>query len=115
MRDFYLFEKTFDQFIFWNHLIRKLFNIKQDNGFSENEIQKACEKHGNLPLVLQEYYRQLGNYKLVNRAQNILSHPDELIDTKEYLIFYKENQYVVQWAIKKSDLNKENPADVIKS
>ncbi len=90
-------------------VIRKLFNIKQNDGFSENGIRKACEKHGSLPLVLQEYYRQLGNYKQINQTQNKLCRPSELIDTEEYLIFYKENQYVVQWAIKKSDLNKDNP------
>lgn len=90
-------------------VIRKLFNIKQNDGFSENDIRKACEKYGSLPFILQEYYRQLGNYKQINQTQNILCQPSELIDANEYLIFYKENQYVVQWAIKKSDLNKDNP------
>lgn len=90
-------------------VIRKLFNVNHNNGFSEDDIRKACKKHGTLPFVLQEYYRQLGNYKQINQTQNNLCHPSELIDAKEYLIFYKENQYVVQWAIKKSDLNKENP------
>ncbi len=90
-------------------VIRKLFNIEKNNGFSENDISQACKKHGNLPFILQEYYRQLGNYRQINQTQNILCRPGELIDTKEYLIFYKENQYTVQWAIKKSDLNKDNP------
>lgn len=90
-------------------VIRKLFNIKEDDGFSENDISKACKKHGNLPFVLKEYYRQLGNYKQINQRQNKLCSPSELIDVKDYIIFYKENQYVVQWAIKKSDLNKDNP------
>lgn len=90
-------------------VIRKLFNINQDCGFSESDINNACKKHGNLPSVLQEYYRQLGNYKHINQSQNNLCLPNDLIDTKEYLIFYKENQYVAQWAIKKSDLNKDNP------
>lgn len=90
-------------------VIRKLFNIKQDDGLLENDIRKAIERHGNLPSVLQEYYRQLGNCMQINQKQNKLCHPLELIETKEFLIFYKENQYVVQWAIKKSDLNKENP------
>lgn len=90
-------------------VIRKLFHIEQDDGFSDNEISKACEKYGDLPFVLKEYYRQLGKYKQINKTQNILCGPDELIDAKEYLIFYKENQYVVQWAVKKSDLSEENP------
>lgn len=90
-------------------VIRKLFNIEQNDGFSENEISKACEKYGGLPFVLKEYFEQLGNYRRLNQMQNILCRPSELIDTKDYLIFYKENQYVAQWAIKKSDLNKDNP------
>lgn len=90
-------------------VIRKLFNIEQNDGFSENDISKACEKYGNLPFVLKEYYNQLGNYRQLNQTQNILCRPSELIDTEEYLIFYKENQYVVQWAIKRSDLNKDDP------
>ncbi len=91
-------------------VIRKLFDIKQNDGFSEEDIHKACEKYGNLPLVLREYYRQLGNYEQINQAQNILCHPHNVIETKEYLIFYIENQYVTQWAIKRSDLDKDNPS-----
>lgn len=90
-------------------VIRKLFNIKQDDGFSENDINKACEKYGCLPFVLKEYYRQLGNCKEINQAFNSLCPPSRLIDVKDYLIFYVENQYVAQWAIKKSDLSKDNP------
>ncbi|MDP4178463.1 MAG: hypothetical protein Q8900_09020 [Bacillota bacterium] len=90
-------------------IIRKLFNVNQDNGFSEEDICEACKKHGSLPLVLQEYYRQLGNYEQINRTQNDLCYPSELIETNRYLVFYKENEHVVQWAIKKSDLNKDNP------
>lgn len=90
-------------------VIRKLFHIYHDDGFPEDDICKACEKYGNLPLVLQEYYWQLGNYKQLNQSQNMLCHPNQLIETNEHLIFYKENQYAAQWAIKKSDLAKDNP------
>lgn len=38
-----------------------------------------------------------------------LLEPGRLIDAGAYLIFYVENQYVAQWAFKKSDITFHNP------
>lgn len=94
--------------IYFNE-IRKLYHIKGNCGFSEAKIQEACVQFGELPLVLKEYYRQLGKVDGLNHAQNHLCEPDHLIQVPDYVIFYKENQYVVQWALKKDELNQDNP------
>lgn len=75
--------------------IRAFFAVKDDQGFSETEIQAACQKHGSLPELLQQYYRQLGKVIPLNRQQNYLCEPGKRIDAGDYLIFYYENQYVV--------------------
>lgn len=89
--------------------IRVLFAVKENQGFSEEEVLRACQKYGNLPELLKQYYLQLGKVAPLNRQQNFLCGPEELIDAGDYLIFYRENQYVAQWAVKKSDLVLENP------
>lgn len=89
--------------------IKKLFSIKNNNGFSQKEVCRSCEKYGNLPEVLKQYYLQLGKIAPLNQSQNRLCRPNELIDAGQYVIFYVENQYVAQWAIKKSELDLENP------
>lgn len=89
--------------------IRALFAVKDNQGFSETEVQAACQKYGILPELLKQYYLQLGKVIPLNRQQNYLCEPENLIDAGDYLIFYKENQYVAQWALRKSDLHLENP------
>lgn len=89
--------------------IRGLFSIHHDNGFSQEEVDSACQKYGCLPEILKQYYLQLGKVISLNQQQNHLLEPDKLIDTGEYLIFYTENQYVAQWALKKSELEPDNP------
>lgn len=90
--------------------MRSLFHIEGDNGFSEEEIKKAESKWGALPAVLKEYYRQLGAHERLNRTQNFLRRPDELLERGEYLVFYIENQDCVDWCIHKMDLAYDNPA-----
>lgn len=89
--------------------IRSLFSICRDNGFSKEKIEDACKRYGSLPETLKQYYLQLGKIVPLNQQQNRLLGPDELTDAGEYLIFYAENQYVAQWAVKKSDLGAGNP------
>ncbi|MBO5144953.1 MAG: hypothetical protein J6C19_05395 [Lachnospiraceae bacterium] len=96
------FIKMFDE-------IRTLFSIIENDGFSQEIVDAACRKHGSLPEILAQYYLQLGKIAALNQQHNCLLEPDKLIDAGEYLIFYVENQYVAQWALKKSDLALENP------
>lgn len=89
--------------------IRNLFHIKKDIGYSESELQPVCQRWQGMPSVLKDYYLQLGKHSMLNNSQNRLCEPDKLIDAKNYIIFYAENQYVAQWAVKKSDWHLDNP------
>ena len=74
----------------------------------KKEISQAVQTWGALPSVLQEYYRQLGKHKRLNRSQNFLLGPSELMDLGLYVAFYIENQGCVDWCIRKDDLSKDN-------
>lgn len=89
--------------------MRDLFHIDGNIGFDKNEISRAVQLWGSLPSVLQEYYRQLGKHERLNRSQNFLLRPSELMDLGQYVAFYIENQDCVDWCIRKDDLAKDNP------
>lgn len=91
--------------------IRQLFDITENNGFSEEEIsvfKNVCE---NIPKVLFNYYLQLGKIKELNQTQDRLIEPEKLRLSKnnDFLIFYVENQWACVWGIDKNDLNIDNP------
>lgn len=89
--------------------IRELFAVHADDGYAQNEIDAVCDRYGGLPEILKQYYLQLGKIVPLNQQQNRLLEPGKMIDVGEYLIFYVENQYVAQWALKISDLSQYNP------
>jgi hypothetical protein len=92
--------------------IRQLFDIS-DNSFCIDEtiiVQNESRLRINLPKILKEYYLQLGNHEALNQSQNYLVLPQELqFDDNDLLVFYTENQFVVLWGIKRSDLSLDNP------
>src|SRR5689334_21305270 len=92
--------------------IRHLYNVpeKENFGFPESDIV-ALEKQLNivLPAKLREYYLTLGKNEAVNNSYNRLLQPGQIKFSDEYLIFYEENQGVVNWGIKKEDLHQPDP------
>lgn len=91
--------------------IKALFSIKENNGFSEEEVKKIHNVSENIPKVLYDYYTQLGKIEELNYTQNKLLSPNKIELSKDgnYLVFYVENQYVCVWAIHKEDLKLDNP------
>lgn len=89
--------------------IRKLFDINDDCGFDEKELEETEKRIGRLPEVLREYYINLGRVQALNNSQDRLLNPNEIKDLGEYIEFYMENQYVCRWCIAKKDLKTENP------
>lgn len=86
--------------------IRHLYGITTQEGFGF----EATELEQPLPLILKEYYLTLGKHDAVNYSHNRLLKPDQVgFSQDEYLVFYEENQGVVFWGIKKSDLALPNP------
>lgn len=89
--------------------IKRLYQIKENVGFSKDEVQSVMDKFGTLPKVLVDYYLQLGKHEHLNLAQDVLLSPTQMYDTDEYIVFYQENQGNNDWAVSKKDLTLENP------
>ncbi|MCW3463054.1 SMI1/KNR4 family protein [Chitinophaga nivalis] len=94
-------------------IIRKLYNLSEDanQGYTE-EVLAAMEERLQiqLPSSLRQYYLTLGNNKVVNDTFNRLLTPADTGFTEDdYLVFYEENQGVVLWGIKRTDLQQDNP------
>lgn len=91
--------------------IKQLFDITENNGFSEEEIFEFKNICDNIPKVLSDYYSQLGKIKELNNTQDQLIEPKnlKLSKNKDFLIFYVENQWACVWGISKKDLNIDNP------
>jgi len=91
--------------------IKQLFDITENNGFSEDEILEFKNIYGNIPKVLSDYYLQLGKIKKLNNTQDQIIEPKnlKLSKNKDFLIFYVENQWACVWGISKNDLNIDNP------
>lgn len=94
--------------------IVRLYQLSKDDywGFSETEM--TAIEHSlqiKLPAVLREYYLTIGKNKAVNDSHNRLLPPENIYFTDDrYLVFYEENQGVVEWGIKESDLSLVNPS-----
>lgn len=97
--------------------IRELFHISEPEPLPEEQITEINDYFGAIPKALEDYYRLCGGCKDMNSAQDFLLTPDgryghNLLknwNCSEYCVFYTENQCACDWAVKKSDLNKENP------
>lgn len=61
------------------------------------------------PQALQEWYLLGGSRRDLNAAQNRLLSPAELEVRAEHVVFFVENQNVVRWGIRVSDLGMADP------
>ena len=91
--------------------IKRLFGITEPKGFAPDDIQTIKSIHGKLPLVLIDYYSELGAEELVNQTQDSLILPGQFdhFQNDDYLIFYRENQRACVWGIQKRDLSLSDP------
>lgn len=87
--------------------IRHLYGIdaQEQLGFEAHEVDQP------LPEMLKEYYLSLGKQEAINYSHNRLLKPGGEIgfSQDDYLVFYEENQGVVFWGIKRTDLGLSNP------
>jgi hypothetical protein len=89
------------------HLGRK---PEPSDGASEAEISRAEEKLGlRLPASVRDYFRVAGNLAELNKAHNRLLDLSGLLVEEGFLILMEENQAVVHWGIKTSDLAGADP------
>lgn len=89
------------------HLGRK---PRPSDGSSEAEISRAESRLGlQLPASVRSYFRIAGNLAELNRSHNQLFALSELIVEDGFLIFMEENQAVVRWGIRISQLPNVDP------
>lgn len=98
---------------YWEKII-KLFGVSEttQNGYEENELQELEQRLNILlPKVLRSYYLSLGKNEKINLSHNRLLGPNSevFITDDGYLVIYEENQGVVYWGIKQTDLSLDNP------
>jgi len=95
--------------------IKQLYNLTDNRkkfGYEENELNELeISLKITLPKKLKEYYLNLGKYENINAIHNRLLKPNKEVGFSEdrFLMFYEENQAVVSWGIKETDLKLENP------
>ncbi|MDJ1480162.1 hypothetical protein QNI16_06680 [Cytophagaceae bacterium YF14B1] len=91
--------------------IYSLYNLSEKKGYDDLTLSQTEKRLTySLPLVLKQYYSQLGLYSELNTVFNQLVSPEQLnLRDSDYLIFYEENQGVVLWAIASSELSLDDP------
>jgi hypothetical protein len=82
----------------------------KSDGCSNTELTYAEKKLGvKLPPGLREFYAAAGRIDQINLAHNRLLKPEEIRIEGGYLIFYEENQVVVQWGLPVKALKSDDP------
>ncbi|MBX7223642.1 MAG: SMI1/KNR4 family protein [Blastocatellia bacterium] len=79
------------------------------DGFPEELLRNTEQRLGcRLPLALRSWYLLAGNRKDLWSHNDELVPPDQL-EIKDFLTIYIENQAVVEWGIRRADLDRDDP------
>ena len=96
-------------------LIKNLYGIDELAGYSDEDIAFLKERFGNLPEVLEDYYRKAGMTEALRHLQDEWILPEHyknwtwLKEEKDLYILMNENQGVFQLGIRREDMNESNP------
>ncbi len=86
---------------------------KASDGLPDAEMREAEKRLGlQLPISLRDYYRTAGNLSELNEAHNLLLGPHSLFVEEGFLVFMEENQSVVRWGLKMSELSASQDPEV---
>ena len=84
--------------------------LKPGDGYPASELDAAEQRLGlKLPVALWEWYQLAGKREDVVATQNHLMRPQDLNIVDSLLVFHSENQDIIEWGIKPSDLHLSNP------
>ncbi len=84
--------------------------LKEGDGYAAAELDAAEQRLGlKLQPALREYYLLVGQREDIVAKQNFLVSPDELEVQDGLLVFYSENQSVVEWGVRRRDLKLDDP------
>ncbi len=96
-------------------IMKNLYNIDEFKGYSDDDIVFLKEMFGNLPKVLEDYYRKVGRTEILKHLQDEWILPehykkwDWLKNEKDFYILMNENQGVFQLGIRREDMCKDDP------
>jgi hypothetical protein len=80
------------------------------DGYEESEVAAAEARLGfRLPPALRKLYLRAGRRDDIHRAKNHLIAPEELSVEQGALVVYEENQNLVLWGVRVSDLGRDDP------
>lgn len=95
---------------FVEDLARFVREVIPEDRVPEGEVTAAEERLGfRLPAALREYYLRFGAPNEINTANDELLAPGKLYVQDGLLVFYRENQGVVVWAIAMDEISADFP------
>jgi hypothetical protein len=84
--------------------------LKDGDGYAAEEIDQAEQRLGlRLPIALREWYSLAGRRDDITRRQYWLRRPSELTIRGDVLEFHRENQSVVNWGVRLTDFDQDDP------
>lgn len=94
--------------------IKRIYNIKKFHGSTPEEIARLKQKFGEIPKVLEDFYKKAGNTKQLNSQDTWIMPCDyfKYAWTEDFdggIILLEENQGVCQAYIRKQDLSLPDP------
>jgi hypothetical protein len=79
-------------------------------GVGAGQLDAAERRLGlKLPRALRTYYLKTGATRALHQRHNRLLSPRQLRVADDHLVFYEENQNVVEWGIRVRDLKRADP------
>lgn len=96
------------------NMLKSLYAVDEFQGYGDEDIDYIKQLFGDIPKVLEEYYRTAGRTEEFHNVQDIWLLPEHFKNWKwtqetEYMILLNENQGVCCAGIKREDLSLENP------
>ena len=96
-------------------LIKNLYGTDELDGYSDEDIAFLKEMFGDMPEVMENYYRKAGRTEILKHLQDEWILPEHykkwewLKENNDFYILMNENQGVFQFGIRREDMSKSNP------
>lgn len=95
-------------------MLKSLYAVDEFQGYTDEDITYIKQLFGNIPKVLEEYYRTAGRTEAFHNVQDTWILPEHLkkwewTQESDHMILLNENQGVCCAGIRREDLSLENP------
>lgn len=94
--------------------LKQIYSVEEFYGYTDEDIDYIKSLFGNIPKVLEEYYRKVGRTEAFYYVQDTWLLPEHFKKWKwtqksDHMILLNENQGVCRAGIKREDLTLDNP------